>query len=61
MEFFDASAEDFADFGAVCVGRARDEREVGEVTGEPDAAADDDIRLGPRTAQPLAAGLSKLL
>jgi hypothetical protein len=37
-------------------GGSRDEREAGDVAGKSNAAGDDDVRLGPVSAQPLAAG-----
>src|SRR5205085_11667791 len=57
VKLFDAAAEDLADLGAVGVGGARDEWEVGQVAGEADAAADDDVGLRSGAAQPFAAGL----
>ena len=49
VQLFDAAAEDLADLGAVGVGRARDEREVGQVAGQANAAADDDVGLRARS------------
>ena len=57
VQLFDAAAEDLADLGAVGVGRAGDEREVGQVASQADAAADDDVGLRAGAAQPFAAGL----
>ena len=56
VQLLDPPAEDLADLGPVGVGRAGDERKVGQVARQPDAAADDDVRLGPGAAQPFAAG-----
>lgn len=61
VKFFDAAAKYLADLGTVGVGRARDEGEVGQIAGEPNAATDDDIRFWAGTAQPFAAGLSEFL
>ena len=58
VQLLDARAEDFADLGAVGVGRTGDEREIGQIAGQANAAADDDIGLGARAAQPFAAGLA---
>ncbi len=57
VQLFDAAAEDLADLGTVGVGRARDKGEVGQIAGEADAAADDDVGLWAGAAQPFAAGL----
>src|SRR5436190_128986 len=61
VQLFDAAAENFTDFGAVGVGRARDEWEVGQVAGKADATANDDVGFRAGAAQPFAAGLGQFL
>ncbi len=56
VQLFDAAAEDLADFGAVGVGRPGDEREIGQVAGQANAAADDDVGFRAGAPQPFAAG-----
>ena len=51
----DAIAEDFLDFGTVGLVGAADEGVLGQVAGQPHAAADDDIAFGTAAPQPLAA------
>ena len=51
----DALVQDLLDLGAVLRRGPADEGEVGQVAGQADAAADDDVGLGARAPQPLAA------
>ena len=46
-----------ADLVAVALGRPGDEREVGQVARQADAAADDDVGLRAGAAEPFAARL----
>ena len=47
------------DVGPVLLGGSADERVVGHVAGQPDAAAHDDVRFRPGAAQPFAHGLGQ--
>ena len=57
----DALAQDLLDLGAVLRRGAADEGEVGQIAGQADAAADDDVRLGAGAAQPFAAVSSQIV
>ena len=48
--------QDLLDLRAVLGRGPADEGKVGQVAGQADAAADDDVGLGPGAAQPFAAG-----
>ena len=52
----DPLVQDLLDLGAVLGRGPADEGEVGQVAGQADAAADDDVGLGPGAPQPFAAG-----